>query len=54
MRHSIGETSFADLFFSQSLNQTFNKRGHGAGFSRQQIIDIKHIINKLLDSTKKN
>lgn len=54
MRHSLGETSFADLFFSQSLNQTFNKKGHGAGISRPQVIDIKHIINKLLFGTKKS
>lgn len=45
-------TSFTDLFFSQSLNQTFNQRGHEIANDDFQVIDVARIINKLLVSTK--
>lgn len=45
-------TSFTDLFFSQSLNQTFNQRGNQLAHDDFQAIDVKRIINKLLVSTK--
>lgn len=46
-------STFTDLFFSQSLYQTFNRKGTKSGRPSIQVIEIKHILSKLLSGTKK-